>query len=214
MPNVNPQTRAIRELLQEESPRAAPAAVASARIGRDNQFARVRVSLLALAVPPPLNGRYGELSGIVVDEHNSAVNRQHSCLIDGGDRFSAGLVATEPAHPMYPGVQIVRWFVALPEGVLPPLKQDEPLILASCTPSQHFTKPPRRFTDASLVKALEEDGVGRPSTYAPTIQTILSRDYVRRIGGSLVPQKLGRKQGYGHSKDHGQPHHHNLRRSG
>ncbi len=80
----------------------------------------------------------------------------------------------------------------LPEGVLPPLTQGEPLELATITPSQHFTKPPRRYTDASLVKALEEQGIGRPSTYAPTIQTIVGRDYVRRTGGSLVPTRLGR----------------------
>jgi len=80
----------------------------------------------------------------------------------------------------------------LSEGALPPLAKGEPLALAGITPSQHFTKPPRRYTDASLVKALEEDGIGRPSTYAPTIQTIVSRDYVRRTGGSLVPTQLGR----------------------
>ncbi len=80
----------------------------------------------------------------------------------------------------------------LPEGVLPPLANGDALALLGVTPGQHFTKPPRRFTDASLVKALEEDGIGRPSTYAPTIQTIVSRDYVRRNGGSLVPTQLGR----------------------
>ena len=81
---------------------------------------------------------------------------------------------------------------ALPEGVLPKLTKGEPLSLVDVTPSQHFTKPPRRYTDASLVKMLEELGIGRPSTYAPTIQTIVSRDYVRRTGGSLVPTQLGR----------------------
>ena len=81
---------------------------------------------------------------------------------------------------------------ALPEGILPPLTAGEALMLVGCTPSQHFTKPPRRYTDASLVKALEEAGIGRPSTYAPTIQTIVARDYVRRTGGSFVPTQLGR----------------------
>ncbi len=81
---------------------------------------------------------------------------------------------------------------ALPEGALPPLAKGDRLTLAGVSPSQHFTKPPRRFTDASLVKALEEEGIGRPSTYAPTIQTIVARDYVRRTGGSLVPTPLGR----------------------
>jgi DNA topoisomerase-1 len=79
-----------------------------------------------------------------------------------------------------------------PAGVLPPLAKGDRLALVTVTPSQHFTKPPRRYTDASLVKALEEGGIGRPSTYAPTIQTIVSRDYVRRTGGSFVPTALGR----------------------
>lgn len=79
----------------------------------------------------------------------------------------------------------------LPEGVLPPLTAGERLTLVGTIPGQHFTKPPRRYNDASLVKALEEQGIGRPSTYAPTIQTIVSRDYVRRQGG-LVPTQLGR----------------------
>ena len=79
----------------------------------------------------------------------------------------------------------------LPEGVLPPLAQGDRLTLLGAAPSQHFTKPPRRYTDASLVKVLEEEGIGRPSTYAPTVQTIVGRDYVRRTGGSLVPTKLG-----------------------
>ena len=79
-----------------------------------------------------------------------------------------------------------------PDNMLPPLAKAEALVLVGVVPSQHFTKPPRRYTDASLVKALEEEGIGRPSTYAPTIQTIVSRDYVRRTGGSLVPTMLGR----------------------
>ena len=78
------------------------------------------------------------------------------------------------------------------EGALPPLATGDALALMGVVPSQHFTKPPRRYTDASLVKALEEDGIGRPSTYAPTIQTIVGRDYVRRTGGSFVPTQLGR----------------------
>jgi len=81
---------------------------------------------------------------------------------------------------------------ALPEGVLPPLSKGDRLSLLGVTPDQHFTKPPRRYTDASLVKALEEAGIGRPSTYAPTIQTIVARDYARRTGGSFVPTQLGR----------------------
>jgi DNA topoisomerase-1 len=58
-------------------------------------------------------------------------------------------------------------------------------------PSGHFTKPAARFSDASLVRALEEDGIGRPSTYAPIISTLILRDYVRRIKGYLKPTELG-----------------------
>ncbi len=58
-------------------------------------------------------------------------------------------------------------------------------------PAQHFTQPPARYTEASLIKAMEEKGIGRPSTYAPTISTILDRDYVEKEGRSLKPTALG-----------------------
>ena len=77
------------------------------------------------------------------------------------------------------------------DNPLPPLTAGEKLDLLKLDNHQHFTKPPARFTDASLVKALEERGIGRPSTYAPIILTLTSRDYVRREGGSLVPTELG-----------------------
>jgi DNA topoisomerase-1 len=77
------------------------------------------------------------------------------------------------------------------EGKMPQLSVDEPLDMLELIPSQHFTKPPPRYSDASLVKVLEELGIGRPSTYAPTISTIVTRDYVRRDAGYLKPTELG-----------------------
>jgi len=74
---------------------------------------------------------------------------------------------------------------------LPELSVDEPLDLLDILSSQHFTKPPPRYSDASLVKTLEELGIGRPSTYAPIIQTITTRDYVRRESGYFHPTELG-----------------------
>jgi len=74
---------------------------------------------------------------------------------------------------------------------LPALSADEPLDLIRLIPEQHFTQPPPRYTEASLVKALEEYGIGRPSTYAQIMSTIQSRDYVRREGKQLVPTELG-----------------------
>lgn len=74
---------------------------------------------------------------------------------------------------------------------LPAIKRGETLAHGEIVPIQHFTEPPARYTEASLVKFLEENGIGRPSTYAPIISIILSRDYVKRDGKSLVATPLG-----------------------
>jgi len=76
-------------------------------------------------------------------------------------------------------------------GILPPLDVEERLTLLALKPSQHFTKPPPRYSDASLVKALEEYGIGRPSTYAPIIQTIVARNYVKRKEEYFYATELG-----------------------
>lgn len=74
---------------------------------------------------------------------------------------------------------------------LPPLAQGDPLTLKVLTPKQHFTQPPPRFTEASLVKELEENGIGRPSTYATILSTIRLKGYVDLIKGSFHPSELG-----------------------
>jgi len=74
---------------------------------------------------------------------------------------------------------------------LPPLAVNEPLDLLKLIPEQHFTQPPPRYTEASLVKALEEYGIGRPSTYAPILTTIQARGYVAKNGKQLFPTELG-----------------------
>lgn len=74
---------------------------------------------------------------------------------------------------------------------LPALKKNEELKLKDVNPNQHFTQPPPRFSEATLVKTLEELGIGRPSTYAATVSTIIDRKYVERINKALVPTKLG-----------------------
>lgn len=75
--------------------------------------------------------------------------------------------------------------------LLPALNKNEILNLIKLESSQHFTSPPPRFSDASLVKAMEEKGIGRPSTYAPIISTIIFRNYVKRERGYLYPTELG-----------------------
>jgi DNA topoisomerase-1 len=74
---------------------------------------------------------------------------------------------------------------------LPQLEEGQTLTLLEWKPEQHFTQPPPRYTEASLVRVLEDMGIGRPSTYAPTISTILSRGYVDREGKALFPTELG-----------------------
>lgn len=82
-------------------------------------------------------------------------------------------------------------FTEREDKILPPIEESDELEVNQFMPSQHFTQPPARFTEASLVKTLEELGIGRPSTYAPTITTILNRGYVEKQGTSLHPTELG-----------------------
>ncbi len=95
---------------------------------------------------------------------------------------------------LFPG-----FLAALPEpddengGLLPELAAGEPLALAQLEPKQHFTQPPARYRDASLVKELEARGIGRPSTYAAIISTLLERGYADRDQKQFVPTRLGRE---------------------
>ena len=77
------------------------------------------------------------------------------------------------------------------DAKLPELKSEEKLKFKELIPAQHFTQAPPRYTEASLIKALEENGVGRPSTYATIITTIIKREYVKRAAKQLVPTELG-----------------------
>ena len=76
------------------------------------------------------------------------------------------------------------------EKFLPKLEKGEDLDCTQITPEQHFTQPPPRYTEASLVKKMEEEGIGRPSTYAPTISTIQQRGYIRKDGKQLIPESV------------------------
>ena len=78
------------------------------------------------------------------------------------------------------------------EGLLPPLSEGEKLSNEQLTPEQHFTQPPPRFTEASLVKTLEEYGIGRPSTYASIMNTLVTRKYVRLEKRTFYPEDTGR----------------------
>lgn len=83
------------------------------------------------------------------------------------------------------------WPTQMEENILPQLSQDEELDLIELLKKQHFTQPPARYSEASLIKALEEYGIGRPSTYAPTISTIQDRGYVFKDQGKFTPKEVG-----------------------
>ncbi len=77
------------------------------------------------------------------------------------------------------------------EKKIPTLTEGQNLLLKEILPEQHFTQPPARYTEASLVKAMEEEGIGRPSTYAPTVATITARGYVAKEAKAFYPTELG-----------------------
>lgn len=77
------------------------------------------------------------------------------------------------------------------DNILPEVDKNEVLTCSDISPLQHFTQPPARYSEGTLVKALEEKGIGRPSTFAPTITTIIQRGYVERDGKTLAPTPLG-----------------------
>ncbi|WP_394866678.1 type I DNA topoisomerase [Paraclostridium bifermentans] len=92
----------------------------------------------------------------------------------------------------FDGYTKVYNFTDREDKILPTVYEKDLLSSEDVRPSQHFTQPPARYTEASLVKTLEELGIGRPSTYAPTIATILNREYVEKNASSLCPTELGK----------------------
>ncbi len=107
-------------------------------------------------------------------------------LVFAGHLAALGIDATEESASAPRNADAPETVAALPE-----LAEGDALERRSVDGEQHFTEPPPRFTEASLVKALEEEGIGRPSTYASIVQTVLGRAYVVREGRALVPQELG-----------------------
>ncbi|WP_053957446.1 type I DNA topoisomerase [Inediibacterium massiliense] len=92
---------------------------------------------------------------------------------------------------VFDGFLKVYTYGAISDNEIPEVSKDQELKLEKLDPKQHFTQPPARFTEASLVKELEDKNIGRPSTYAPIISTILSRGYVERENKALKPTELG-----------------------
>ena len=114
------------------------------------------------------------------------------------DQTTADLVAGNYTFRATGSVIKFKGFLSLYEfgkddekELLPPLKKDQKLLAEKLTPKQHFTQPPPRFTEATLVKELEEKGIGRPSTYAAIISTLKDKEYVDAAKGVLKPTEMG-----------------------
>ena len=116
----------------------------------------------------------------------AAIIKQTAVDIKAGDytfRANGSIITFKGWLEIYPD--------KINENLLPPLTEKKKLTLLDLEALQHFTQPPARYTEASLVKALEEKGIGRPSTYAPTIATIQERNYVKKESGKLIPTDIG-----------------------
>ncbi len=116
------------------------------------------------------------------NEHEYLLRAAHSVV-----KFAGFLVVYQEAKSEDVKAEEEEEDVKIPDGIAEGQKQE----LVRLIPEQHFTQPPPRYTEATLVKALEEDGIGRPSTYAPTISTIQQRGYVVREEKRLVPTEIG-----------------------
>lgn len=144
----------------------------------------------------------------ISSQMTEALDNMHTILIKAGPRYQFKSTGTEN---LFPGFSIVYLAdtklqkdekkkvkkdeddgkkVKEEKQQLPLLVEKEILDLHELLGTQHFTKPPARYNDASLVKVLEEKGIGRPSTYAPTIFTLLYRGYCERKGGAFVPTEI------------------------
>ncbi len=139
----------------------------------------------------------------IASQMSPAVDEHVSVTILAGEEY---FFKTGGRRNIFPGFSALYGEVKVPDAKkddeddeedtdefenIPHLNEGETLTLHELLGDQHFTKPPGRFNDASLVKTLEELGIGRPSTYAPTIYTLLARGYTVRKSGAILPTELG-----------------------
>lgn len=124
----------------------------------------------------------------VASQMSPAVYSVLTISIKAGEEY---LFRASGSRIVFPGFMKVLNSNQKEDVILPDIREGDILKVEKYNPEQHFTQAPSRYTEASLVKTLEEEGIGRPSTYAPTISTIISRGYVERNGKQLVPTKLG-----------------------
>jgi len=116
------------------------------------------------------------------------VSKNVTAVIAAGD-YGLRAVGSQIVFPGFSIVYLAK--EKTDENILPEINQDDALKQKKVLPKQHFTQPPARYTEATLIKLLEEKGIGRPSTYAPILDTIQKRNYVQKRDKSFVPTELG-----------------------
>ncbi|RCW51586.1 MULTISPECIES: type I DNA topoisomerase [unclassified Halanaerobium] len=119
---------------------------------------------------------------------SAAIYETVSAVLKSGDKYK---FRVSGSRLLFPGHLILTGKSTEDVIDLPELKEGDKYRAEEYIPEQHFTSPPPRYSEASLVKTLEEEGIGRPSTYAPTLSTIVSRNYVEKKGKYLHPTELG-----------------------
>lgn len=124
----------------------------------------------------------------VASQMSPALYESISAQFKVGDRYK---FRVSGSRLLFPGHLILTGKAKEDDIDLPVLNEGDRYSLLKTNPEQHFTTPPPRYSEASLVKTLEEEGIGRPSTYAPTLSTIESRDYVEKEGRYFKPTELG-----------------------
>ncbi len=155
------------------------------------------IELTPEAVEPYLSKDQWKLYSLIwqrfaASQMTPAVYDTMSVSVAAGDRYLCRTTGSRLAFPgfaaVYAGADSAK---KEKDVILPELEAGDVLALAKILPQQHFTEPPPRYNDASLVKTLEEKDIGRPSTYAPIIETIQARGYVQRIDKQFQPTELG-----------------------
>jgi DNA topoisomerase-1 len=147
------------------------------------------------AIKPHLSPEQYKLYALIWERFVSSQMLPARTLTTSVDiRAGSGLFRASSTKVVFPGFQRALKLLAPKDSAkpLPALQVGEELEVLRFHPEQHFTTGPARYTDASIIKALEEKGIGRPSTYAPTISVLLDRFYVVRKSRQLVPTQLGR----------------------
>ncbi|WP_408954558.1 type I DNA topoisomerase [Natroniella sp. ANB-PHB2] len=124
----------------------------------------------------------------VASQMSAAVYKTLTVDITGGEYW----LRAKGSQELFPGfLKVDTTRQSKKDELLPELTEEEKVELSEINPDQHFTKPPPRYTEAKLVKTLEEKGIGRPSTYAPVVSTIQKRNYVEKENGKFKPTELG-----------------------